>query len=289
MKNIIKMELKKAFFSKWFVLGLVLLGLFSVLSGFYMIGSRQDYNPDLINIYAIVDGEFTTNPDLPLYGFYNSWVGGEELSLASTLFYTLLPICAAIPYATSYYSERKTGYLKNIITRVEKKKYLLIKMITVFTTGVIVTLIPLVINLFMVSAFVPVCDLFVGYTFYNHILFGSMWIDILYTNPLLFTILFVLLTAFYGGIYAILSYSISFYINKFVAIIFVPFLLMMLGTYLQNIIYEFLDAMVRTEFIPINFLHSRSNTFAFSVIIVTLIIIGLSVISTLLKLKKEVF
>ena len=128
MSSLIKTELKKAIKSKFFLLGLALMLLFSVLSGIYMIENRATYNPEVINEYILqADGTYKNNPDLPLFGFYNSWVGGEALSLFQTLFYNLLPVGAAIPYAWSYHTERKSGYLKDIASRTDKKKYFVAK------------------------------------------------------------------------------------------------------------------------------------------------------------------
>ena len=125
MKKLIKMELKKAICSKLFLLGFLLLLLFAMLSAWFMIENRVSYNPDMIlsEVYY-ENGKFKTNPDLPLFGFYNSWVGGEVISLAQSLFYNLLPIGAAIPFAWSYHTERKNGYLKNIASRTDKKNIL---------------------------------------------------------------------------------------------------------------------------------------------------------------------
>lgn len=77
-------------------------------------------------LYGIVgerfaeNGKLVDNPMLSLLGFYNAWVGGENLSLAYSVFYTLLPVAAALPYAWSFFLERKTGYLKNVATRVHQ-------------------------------------------------------------------------------------------------------------------------------------------------------------------------
>lgn len=107
MLKILKIELKKALFSKYFFAGLILLLLFSFLSGLYMIENWSEYNPDkLYEIYQ-ENGEFTSNPILPVYSFFSAWLGGDMLSLASTMFFYFLPVGAALPYAWSYHRERK--------------------------------------------------------------------------------------------------------------------------------------------------------------------------------------
>ena len=238
MKNIIKLELKKAIISKFFLMGLAILLLFAILSGIYMLENRVSYNPnDITSLeYYFENGKFKTNPDLSLYGFYNSWVGGEALSLFQSLFFNLLPIGAAIPFAWSYHTERKSGYLKNIASRTDKKKYFIAKTIAVFISGALVVLIPLIVNIALVSAFVPSIDPFAGYTFYNYHYVGEMWIEYYFTNPALYVSLYVLFDALYGGIFALLSFATAFYIKNILAVLFLPYCLTMVVGYLQNII-----------------------------------------------------
>lgn len=177
MKNLINIELKKAICSKFFVFGVLLLLVFAMYSAAFMIENRVAYNPDqILQFYADENGVFDVNPDLPLFTSYSSWVGGEEISLGTVAFYYMLPIAVAIPFAWSYHTERKSGYLKNIASRTDKKKYFIAKTIAVFTSGVLTVLVPILINIFLIFAFVPSIDPFPGYTFYNHLFIGDMWI-----------------------------------------------------------------------------------------------------------------
>lgn len=291
MINTLKMELKKALVSKYFIIGLSVMLLFAVLSGIYMIESRAGYNPDDIYEYCYSNGEFTENPDTSLFGFYNSWVGGEELSLAYTLFFQLLPLGAALPFAWSFYRERKTGYIKNITSRVKKEYYYYSKAIAVFLSGSLVVLVPLLVNILLVSAFVPVVRPFVGYTHYNHLYFGNMWADIYYTTPMLYTALYVILESLYGGIFALLSFAITFYINNIFAVEILPFILMIAFGYLQGFIYNLIGtATVQFEFVPTYFIHSRTlggQVVSWVVVSVTLLLIAFSLVTILVRGKRD--
>ena len=86
---VVGIELRKAFGSKKFLLGMALLLIFSILSAVYMIESRAGYNPGGV-LEGMKDGEYTYNPMLPLITFYNSWVGGDELSLAAAAWQKIL-------------------------------------------------------------------------------------------------------------------------------------------------------------------------------------------------------
>lgn len=258
MKNLIKMELKKAIFSKFFLMGLAVLLLFSVMSGIYMVENRVDYNPEIITTdeYYFENGKFVMNPDLPLFGFYNSWVGGEALSLFQVIFYYLLPVGAIIPFAWSYHTERKNGYLKNIASRIDKKKYFIAKAMAVFTSGSLVVLISLIVNIAIVSAFVPAIEPFATYTFYNYIYIGDMWVDYYYSNPALYVALYVMLDTLYGGIFALLSFATAFYVKNIFAVMFLPFISVVAVGYIRDLSITYTTAEVFYEFNPITYLHS---------------------------------
>lgn len=290
MKNMIKTELKKAIFSKYFLFGLALVMLFTVLSGVYMIECNGQYNPEGAIDYAMENGKWRTNPDLHLFSFYNSWVGGEQMSLAQTLFFILLPVGAALPFAWSFYTERKCGYLKNIACRTNKEHYYYAKIIAVFVTGVIVVFLALVVNVMLVSAFMPMIDPYVGYNFYNHLYFGNMWVDLFYTHPFVYTILYMLLESMYGGIFALLSFVVTFYINNLFAVLFTPFLSMLAFGYIEGLIYGKYYDLNMVEFVATKFIHSRTGTgqtIWWAVLIVTVVLLGFSLLTIIIRGKKD--
>lgn len=274
-------ELRKAFVSKKFLLGTALLLIFSVLSAVYMIESRAGYNPGDI-LESMNGGEFTRNPDLSLITFYNSWVGGDELSLAAPLFFTLLPVGAALPFGWSYYAERKNGYLKNIYSRVDKRTYLTGKAIAAFLSGAAVAAISLVVNILLVLAKIPLITPFAGYNLYNHIHFGSLWSDLYFSAPGLYVLLYALLDVVYGGIFALRSFAAGFYFRNIFAVLFSPFLCMVAANYIESVIQSSMTDRVPVEFIPSQFLHPQSihtQTMAWAVLLVTALLLTFSLLT----------
>lgn len=283
MKKMLRIELKKAFFSKSFLAGLGILLLLSFLSGLYMIENWSEYNPNAINSTYIKNGEIVINPIIPVYSFFCAWLGGDTLSLAGTMFFYFLPVGAALPYAWSYHTERKCGYIKNVITRTSRKKYYASKSIAVFSTGAIVILIPYIVNIFMVSAFIPCIKPWTGYNMYNFVYFGTLWSDLFFTKPIIHTLFYVLLNSLYGGLFALLSFSISMYIKNIIPIIFSPFLIIIIAGYLENVIYEkyFANSLLYYELVPTYFLRSRDvhyMSIGWVITIETLILFLVSVI-----------
>ena len=110
MKRLLRLELKKALKNRFFVLSVSIMTLFAVLSAVYMYQNNSAVLYGIVGERFAENGKLIDNPMLSLLGFYNAWVGGENLSLAYSVFYTLLPVAAALPYAWSFFLERKTGY-----------------------------------------------------------------------------------------------------------------------------------------------------------------------------------
>lgn len=278
LRQVVGMELKKAFCSKKFLLGICLLLLFSVLSAVYMIEGRAGYNPDSI-LASMEGGQFTHNPDLALFTFYNSWIGGDDLSLAANLFYTLLPVGAALPFGWSYYLERKTGYLKNIYTRVGKGTYLAGKTIAVFLSGASVVAVGLIVNILLVFAKIPVVTPFAAYNFYNHVYLSNLWADLYFAAPWLYVLLFALLDILYGGIFALLSFAVGFYFRNIFAVLFTPFLLMLVASYVEDVFFSNRADFVPLEWVPTSFLHPQGVHFqimGWAVALVTVLLLAFS-------------
>lgn len=258
MKRLIRLELKKAFKNRYLWISLSIMTLFAVLSAVYMCQNNSlSFQEKLIESYYMENGKLTSNPLISLWSFYNSWVGGECMSLAYSVFYTLLPVGAALPYAWSFFIERKTGYIKNVAVRANKLQYFAAKTIAVFVSGTWIALIPMLLNVLITSAFLPVYQPEVNYVVYTHVNFGDLWADLYYTYPFLHLLLFALMTAFFCGLFALLSFAVTFYINNRVALLITPFLSFLALQYVETSIAGQTNAWL-VETVPMNFLHATA-------------------------------
>ncbi|MBE6731810.1 MAG: hypothetical protein E7564_08995 [Ruminococcaceae bacterium] len=260
MSKLIKLEMKKAICSKFFLMGLALLLLFALLSAWYIIECNGNYNPEKItNSLIMENGSFYMNPDISLYGFYKGWVGADVLSIAGNVFFKIIPIAAAIPYGWTFCREYKSGYLKNIASRVDKKKYIIAKSLAVFTSGALVVLIPLIVNIMLVSSFLPLADSIVDNVIYNYISFGYLWADLFFTHPFTYVILYVMLDVLYGGIFALLSFAISFYVRNVFAALFFPFIATLIMGFIEKNIWTNIPGEIYKVINPVSFLPSNQN------------------------------
>lgn len=233
MGKTVKLELKKAFSNPWFFLSLALLLLCALMSTAYSIDSYQNILRNGFPHY-FENGKMTVNEYYATWNCYQKWIGSELVSLASTLFFTLLPVCAVLPYASAFHQERKAGYLRVVVPQCGRKPYFIAKTLAVFLTGAVVVILPLVVNFLAVSAFVPATAPQVNYSFYNYVLFGDLWADLFFDQPLLYVLLYILLDGLFGGLLALFAFALSFLIPNRVVILVLPLLLLLGLDYLST-------------------------------------------------------
>lgn len=190
----------------WFVIGVgLLLALIPVISGW-----PEDYTKDDYAFYP--------------RSAYISWMFfiGETYPIYALVF----PLLASIAYSDSYAEDINTGVIKNILTRVEKRQYLLTRFIVNFLIGGILSVFPLVINFMGQMAAYPLID--------NNYYYGmplvsqlSFWPELFYSHPMLYTLLRLLIIFLFGATLASIGLAFSTIVkNRYIILIF-PFLLVL--------------------------------------------------------------
>ncbi len=223
MKNTLKIELKKAFQNKLFGVTITIASVIAVFSAIYniqVIEAEKEYYANAVAQF----GSESVNPNSPLYSLFNHWICEDFSSLASTAFFMLFPIFAVLGYGWSLFSEQKSGYIKNVVTRVSKRKYFLSKYIATFLSGGAIVSIPVILNFLLVSMFVPAVkpDIFynVGWTVGTNSMFSKYF----YTQPFVYVFLRILVVFLFSGAVATVSYALAFFIRNRFAVILLPFL-----------------------------------------------------------------
>ncbi len=216
----IKIELKRAFINRMFLIALVLGCLITVLQ------AAQNALP-LAFYFELYPNQYPPS-------VYNSCLG-LSLSVWNSIFYTVYPLLAAIPYADSFLTDRQSGYIKNIYTRVNRKDYLKGKFIAVFLSGGSVVLLPTLLNLLIVSLCVPsvIPDASTGlFPIFANFTGASLY----YTYPLLYVFLYDLLIFFVGGCFAVTALIFSFAFKHRYVVVMSPFLLFMIISCVSSVI-----------------------------------------------------
>ena len=237
LKKMLFTELKKSCKNKYFITVLIIAIIISVLSAAYMVETYFQTLAVEKNLYR--NSDVLRNPDLQMETLYNNWIGGEYTSLMSSLFFFLSPLFATFSYGWSYCVERKSGYIKNVLTRMKKSNYFFIKYISVFNAGGMVVLIPMIINIMIVSMFVPAIKPDLYYLMYYGIAAPHIWSVIYFSHPLLYVILYLILDYIFAGLIATTSLVVTFWCdNKFIVML-APFFCLIGINYIEyNIIPE---------------------------------------------------
>lgn len=144
MKEMIIFELKRSFRTKGFILA-ICVGMIIVVLQF------------VIEVYPyskILQNYLQMNIPMKYPGWlFSVWIGGNQGSIFPYIYFFIIPLLAAMPFATSFFKDAKSGFIQNICTRVDKKIYFFSKYIATFVSGGTVVILPLLIN-FLLSCMV---------------------------------------------------------------------------------------------------------------------------------------
>ena len=182
---------------------------------------------------------------------YNSWIGGEGMSLGHTLFYTLLPLLAVRPCGWCFTEELSSGYLHVVVPLCGRGRYLGAKMLASFIVGGMIAVIPQLASILLTALFIPAVQpniLFVIYMPINH---GAMLSGLFYAQPLLYLSIIMVINFVFGGIYTWLSLAAALLTGKRMSAIILPFLLLLVGDMAKNLLLY----ISYLEISPLNILH----------------------------------
>lgn len=237
MKNLLKTELRKALKNKFFVFSVLLGLIFVIISAFYVLRGYYSDNGILAGLSRIEEEGIQQETTLEGTTLYNSWIGGEGFSLGYTLFFTLLPILAMLPCGLAISEELRGGYLHVIVPKCGRKNYFLSKIISAFVAGGLAVTIPLVFSLLLISLFIPAITPNIIYFMYYPIMHGDIFSQIIYSYPILFTVLYLCIDFVFSGLIACLSISAAFLFKHRAAPIVVPFLFIIGSDMARSFLY----------------------------------------------------
>lgn len=226
MKNLLKVELGKAFRNGYFLAALLLGVVFTALSAWHQISLYYSDIGFLQMVKTVEEMGYVKYPLAPMSILYNSWIGGECVSVGYTLFFTLLPLLAVLPYGQSFSQERRSGYLKVIIPRCGRTRYFAAKGIATFLSGGVAVVLPLLLSLGVCALFFPAVKPNVIYNQYFAFSHESMGAALFHTHPLMYTLLYLLIDFIFSGLFACLALSTAFFFKQRMAPFVVPFLLL---------------------------------------------------------------
>ena len=209
MKNVLKMEIRRAFGNYCFFAALT-VGLFLVLWHFFQFSI-----PYLTSQEVYVNG-YKIYP----HNVYERCMLGDIYGLQVHIFALCLPVLAALPFGGSAYEDMKSGYRQNVLTRTDRKVYFTAKFIAAFISGAFVVLIPAAVDFMANMCLYPTTrgDITTGW---DGAAVGGMFPEFYYAHPFLFTLLICSFIGLFGGIYAVMALSVSWLAsNVFIVLLF---------------------------------------------------------------------
>lgn len=178
---------------------------------------------------------------------YNSFIGLDYAYLPSTILYTIFPLLVTLPHAISYYRDKKSGYIKNVLIKAKRRDYYVAKYFSVFLSGFTVTALILFFSLWITALFFPALPpeaVTATYCPYDN---SAMLSGLFYTHPLIYTILYIFIDAVFFGVIATIALGISCYADNLL-------LVFSGGMILYLIIDYIMDLLGRHDFSPLRFL-----------------------------------
>ncbi|MCD7732788.1 MAG: hypothetical protein LUH56_05045 [Oscillospiraceae bacterium] len=177
---------------------------------------------------------------------FNSSIELEYDALPPILLYLLFPIIAAFPYAANYCRDKKSGYLKNLLVRIDRRDCFMAKYIVSFLSGFFVSGVILLASLGLTMLVFPML-IPEAVTQNYYVRSGNMWGELFYTMPMLYTLLYILIDMLWCGCMASFAMLISMFTRSaFLAVT---------GSF---IVFEVLDYVLSlfslSQFSPITFL-----------------------------------
>lgn len=178
--------------------------------------------PDIIFLLSLLHADQSTLS--AAYTYFGEAQMGNRPDTYMLLCVALFPFLVSLAYADCNFSEKQYGCDKIMITQEGRRNYYSKQAFTVFLSGVLVILIPSIIEKLVFMTAFPLDSLKItpGYPLdpYINFRFISFWKPLFYNHPYLYFFLYSLITAFFGGMFALLSYSLSLHtrMNRFLVL-----------------------------------------------------------------------
>jgi hypothetical protein len=241
MGKILKIELKRAFKNKAFYLSFAIgaalciwLKLFQVQEVRELEKLISEYGTEKLGVYY-------------LRNLYNSFIGLDYAYLPSIILYTIFPLLVTMPHALSYYSDKKSGYIKNILIKTGRKEYFFTKYAAVFLSGFVLTLAILFFDLWLSALFFPALIPEAGSQTFSPMLQSQMLVELFYTHPLIYTIIYIFIDAVFFGLLATVALAVSMAADNLLLVFSGGMILYLFVDYLTKIFDKW-------NFSPIRFL-----------------------------------
>lgn len=275
MKALIKKEFERMLHSKMLYISLA-VGLSITLMHFV-----DKVIPRANDILGHFDGCSATYP----HSVFNSWIaicGGVDVYMMAYMY--LFPILAVLPYGVSFYQDMKSGYIKQLYTRISRRKVHAARYIVTFVSGGCTVIIPLIINLVLTMAVLP--SLKPTFNGLFPLVTASAFGKLFYTYPYLYTILYIFIYFIFGGVFATVCLAVAYYIENVFLISLFPFVLSYALTLVSDYVVRYTEIRTIGPLYMLDMAQYRMSS-ELNLILVPLIIGGIAAYIFFIKGEHE--
>lgn len=232
MRNLLRIEIRKAIKNKWFFIA---VGIGLILAVASAAGNALTEFQSQSSGLQFIDQKNMQLAPLSLYKF---WIVTDFIQPTTDLYFLLLPFLAALPYAWSLASELKSGSIRNALTRTTHLRCLAAKYAAAFLAGGLAITIPIVVNFLICACIMPDYLPDIYSVLYLGIADTNMFSQIYYTMPLLYVLLYTLVNFAFGGLWAALVMSLGAFVANRVALLAGPYLVLVFLKFLEERLFE---------------------------------------------------
>lgn len=144
---------------------------------------------------------------------FEKWIGLTYDNIGSLIFYWLLPIGVAVPFAWTMRDEMNSGYTGQILTRVKKESYFLTKLLVSFISGAVIGAGLLLGSMWLHSFFLRA--IYPQPNDMRSLISPKSFLSTLYYDkPYLYVLIWTMIAALWCGAIAGLCYTLSLFIRK---------------------------------------------------------------------------
>ncbi len=154
-------------------------------------------------------------------GVYSNWIM-YDIDMYKGILYIIFPILASIGYCDAYVEDIKSGFIKNILVRYKKSRYLVVRFLVTFIIGGVLVVVPLIINLILYLTLIPAIQ--------PNIFWGSNLVsakgflpDIYFNYPMLHVAVKTVIFFLYGGVFATIGLCFSTLVKNRYVVTIIPF------------------------------------------------------------------
>lgn len=262
-----KSEIKRALFNYRFIC-ISTIGIIIAILHSYSKVSEYIYISKNLKKFA----EIGQNPYFPISSAFTMWMGWDDESKYSRIFFIIFPLIAVLPYCWSYCSDYKNGYTNIAIEKLGKFKYHKSKYIAVFISSGLVISIPLIVDFLIILLFIPATVPDSVYDIYYGIFSNNFMAGMFYSTPFMYIIIFILLNFVYCGLFGCIGYAASTLIKNKIISALSPNIIVLTTEFIKNIALE-KNSIQSNNFSPFSFLFPAKSLNTNWFIIVTEIVL----------------